>query len=433
MFIHTSKLPALLLRLLLLFAISTHAVAQQRGADPAYKPLTGGDYVTSKNYYLLTLFESLPEIKKILEKDEALQAIGKLKSDSLAAALTNCGSNGDCYIRQLQFSNTDIEKVADRLKAIYSASVEMRNLVRDHLLPSGAYLLFQQLPPAELLAKAWEQDATGINFTIAIYGAGQKPNYPLIDSISFTVKDPTNTYNRGYLSLLHNTSYLVHVSRSAKPVFFQAPLAAALLFLSMNERTQAADFEPMEKGENAAAIARIGKTDWSKYAYTLILVPGAGPDQPGVPLSAEGMIRCQLAARLYREGLAPFIVVSGGKVHPYKTSFCEATEMKKYLVETLKLPAAAIIIEPHARHTTTNMRNTARLMFRYGIPFENKPALTCTTRGQSLMIEKTLQERCRRELGTIPFKPGKRLSETELEFFALTDALQLNPKEPLDP
>jgi uncharacterized SAM-binding protein YcdF (DUF218 family) len=33
------------------------------------------------------------------------------------------------------------------------------------------------------------------------------------------------------------------------------------------------------------------------------------------------------------------------------------------MVEKLHVPANAILVEPHARHTTTNMRNTARLIF----------------------------------------------------------------------
>jgi len=106
--------------------------------------------------------------------------------------------------------------------------------------------------------------------------------------------------------------------------------------------------------------------------------------------------------------------------------------MKKYLVEKLHIPANAILIDPHARHTTTNMRNTVRLIHRYGIPFD-KPAITCTTRGQSAMIEKTLIDRCKRELNEIPYANGHRLSETEMEFYPRIEGLQINPHEPMDP
>ena len=101
-------------------------------------------------------------------------------------------------------------------------------------------------------------------------------------------------------------------------------------------------------------------------------------------------------------------------------------------MEQLHIPVNAILIDPHARHTTTNMRNTVRMMYRYGIPFD-KVALTCTTRGQSTMIEKTLIARCMKELNEAPYKPGNRISETEMEFYPLVEALQIYPREPMDP
>ncbi|MEI7670173.1 MAG: YdcF family protein, partial [Pseudomonadota bacterium] len=129
---------------------------------------------------------------------------------------------------------------------------------------------------------------------------------------------------------------------------------------------------------------------------------------------------------------APFIIPSGGKVHPYKTIYNEALEMKRFMMEKLQIPESAIIIDPHARHTTTNMRNSVRLMFRYGIPFD-KIGLVCTTRGQSNMVSSTLPDRCLRELKLVPYKNGKRLSETLSEFYPLKDALHINPLEPIDP
>ena len=200
----------------------------------------------------------------------------------------------------------------------------------------------------------------------------------------------------------------------------------------MNEREQAADFEPMTETENKAAYQRVKTIKWDAFKYSVIVVPGAGPDIPTVALSAEGMLRCRLAAIQYRKGMAPYILVSGGKVHPYKTKYCEATEMKKFLIDKLKIPENAIIIDPHARHTTTNMRNAARLIYRYGIPF-NKPGISCTTRGQSNMIGVTLIDRCLKELHEAPYRNGLRLSETEIEFYPLLEALHINPTEPIDP
>lgn len=419
---------------LFLFIVGQTGFAQNNHPDPRYKLISGNDYVQSKNYYLLTLFQELPDIKKLLDSDQFLKTMGAAKVDSINKALKTCERDGFCYTSSLKFSDAEIKIVGEKLKALYQSSNALGKLVKDHLVPSGAYILFQQLPADEMLVKAWMQDAEGVNFAIGVYAEGKKPNYPNIDSISFNTRDPrnNNTFLYNYVSLLYNTTSLVAQENKTQPSFFAPSLTAALRFIEINEREQASDFEPMTEGENKAAYERVKTVKWNNYKYSVIMLPGAGPEDPAVPLSAEGMLRCRLAAMQYHKGLAPFIVPSGGKVHPYKTKYCEATEMKKYLVEKMHVPVNAIIIEPHARHTTTNMRNTVRLMYRYGIPL-NKMGISCTTRGQSTMIEKTLIDRCLRELNEAPYKNGVRLSETEMEFYPLLDALHINPKEPMDP
>lgn len=394
--------------------------------DSHYRLIRGTSFVQSKNYYLLTLFEVLPEVKKMLAADRALKLLASNKADAVKSALKSCERDGLCYTGHLKFSTEEIKQVSDELKTLYKENNALGKLVKEHLIPSGAYVLFQNLPASDMLVKAWEQDAEGINYAIDVYAEGKKPNYPNIDSIAF------DTHHNGYVGLLYNAASLVAQENQSTSTFFNIPLTAALLFIEMNEREQAADYEPMTEGENKAAFDRVKSIQWDKYKYSLIMIPGAGPEEPTVPLSAEGMIRCRLAALQYQKGLAPFIVTSGGKVHPYKTKYCEAIEMKKYLVGKLHVPANAIFIDPHARHTTTNMRNTVRLIYRYGIPF-NKVALTCTTHGQSTMIERTLIDRCLKELNEAPYKNGNRLSETGMEFYPSVDALQINPREPLDP
>jgi hypothetical protein len=425
--------------LLLLSAMlfpASQLISQNNHPSVTYKLRSGNsnNYVQSKNYYLLTLFGELPNVKKMLAEDAVLKEMAKAKMDSIGYALKNCDRDGLCYTTKLKFSETDIKAVGDRLKQLWQPGNALDQLVKNHLVASGTYILFQNLPAADMLVKAWEQDAGGINFAIGVYAEGKKPNYPNIDSISFNTRDPrnNNVYLYNYVSLLYNTASLVLLENQANALFFVPSLTAALHFIEMNEREQAADFEPMEKGENKSAYDRIKTIKWNDYKYSVIMIPGAGPEEPNVALSAEGMLRCRIAAIQYQKGLAPFIVTSGGKVHPYKTKYCEATEMKKYLVEKLHIPASAIIIDPHARHTTTNMRNTVRLIYRYGIPFD-KPGITCTTRGQSTMISNTLIARCIKELNEAPYKNGNRLSETEMEFYPLLEALHINPTEPIDP
>jgi uncharacterized SAM-binding protein YcdF (DUF218 family) len=125
-------------------------------------------------------------------------------------------------------------------------------------------------------------------------------------------------------------------------------------------------------------------------------------------------------------------MVSGGMAHPYKTKYCEAVEMKNYLVNTLHIPANAVLAEPQARHTTTNVRNGVRLIYHYGMPF-NKPFITSTSASHSEYLANAMADRCMKELKYVPYKVGKRVNETTIELYPLIEALQINPLEPLDP
>lgn len=412
-------------------SLSSNVFAQGFSPDPTYNMVKGESYVAAKNYYLLTLCDALPQVKSLLSTDPVLRHIATAKQQRLSDAIKNCNKGGLCFTSVMKFSDDEIKQVGDRLFQLYAPGNALDKLVKQHLIPCGAYILLQNESPATLLKKAWEQDAAGINFTIGVYGEGKKANYPNIDSIGFNVKDTTSFYN-SYVTLLYNTASVISLEAANAPSFFSIPLAAALHFLELNEREQAADFEPTAEGENRLAVEKAKTLKWEQYPYSVILFPGAGPEERDVSLSAEAMLRMRLSALQYKNRQAPFIVVSGGKVHPYKTKVCEALEMKKYLVEKLGIPASAVIIEPHARHTATNLRNTVRLMYRYGFPM-TKAGLTCTTRFQSNMIENTLVDRCQKELNEVPYKVGKRLTETEVEFYPLLAALQINPTEPMDP
>jgi hypothetical protein len=172
---------------------------------------------------------------------------------------------------------------------------------------------------------------------------------------------------------------------------------------------------------------------WSRFPYSAILVPGSGPDSLEVRLSPKARQRLEAAVTRYRAQAAPFIIVSGGYVHPARTPYCEALEMKRALVEEYAIPASAIIIDPHARHTTTNVRNAARLMFRYGMPM-SKPGLIVTDEQQAASIAApAFDERNQRETGTIPYRDKQLLSPVEVTFAPSVDALQVGFEDPLDP
>lgn len=399
-------------------------LAAQDAPQQSYQLIKTRNEVQYKNYYLLTLFQQLPELNKMLKENSVLKKISDSKSEKINEALKNCKADISCYACALKFSPEEITAISQELSNSYHENNELGKLVSNHLIPSGCYTLYANETPKNLLLKAWEQDANAINHTIGVYVEGNKPNYPKIDSISFKLKDAAFaelTAANAWLALQGNNK-----------LFFEPAMQFAIQALELNERNDAADYEPMAKGVNLTAINQIKKTDWKKYPYSVILVPGAGPEEKEVALSPGGMIRCRLAALQYKKGVAPFIVVSGGRVHPYKTKFSEAYEMKKFLMEILQIPESAIIMEPHARHTTTNLRNCARLMFRYGMPID-KPGLACTVKSQSFYITDILPERCKKELGYYPYKNGKRLSDTESEFYINTTSLQIDFDEPLDP
>lgn len=201
--------------------------------------------------------------------------------------------------------------------------------------------------------------------------------------------------------------------------------------LEINGRDEAIRYEPLYKGANAAPFAKSRRINWNAYKYTSIMVPGSGPGKPGKTMDTMGMYRCGLAADMYNKGVAPFIIVSGGHVHPYKTPFCEAVEMKKYMVSKLGIPDSAVIIEPHARHTTTNIRNAVRLAYLFNMPAA-KPMLIVSDSFQSLAIEK-MAIRFMNEIGYLPYEGLERKSPTENVIMPDLRAWQQDPEDPLDP
>src|SRR5258705_9450640 len=106
--------------------------------------------------------------------------------------------------------------------------------------------------------------------------------------------------------------------------------------------------------------------------------------------------------------------------------------MKKYVMEKFKIPETSILVDPHARHTTTNFRNGARLAFRYRIP----TALALVTSSESHIASSSSDEfrtRCINELGYFPVEFIKRISPVEAEFKPSIASLFFDANDPLDP
>lgn len=151
------------------------------------------------------------------------------------------------------------------------------------------------------------------------------------------------------------------------------------------------------------------------------------------PLSPEAKMKMRLAARRYRDRLAPLIIVSGAYVSPSQTPFAEALEMKRELMRVYGIPERAILVDPYARHTTTNLRNAERLLFETGAPLD-RPILVTTTDYQSRYIEgQVFHDRCLRELGYLCFSDLKRLSLFDTSLRLPLVSLRRDARDPLDP
>lgn len=407
-----------------LIILSTTLMYAYTQVIPSYK-IIAPTSIETKNYYFISLLEHLPSAYKYIVNDPMLDSISKSKERALTVAVTP-----DEIITAFKFSPHEIDAIGNRLAALYQHGNILDSIMKQHIIPSGCYILLTKHLHGKALLKAiWEQDAKGMNEAIDIYAAGKKSEYPNIDSISFDVHNPY--YTKGILPACQQN---IEAITSANKAFFAIPLAAVQTMLDVNDRDLATDYEPLGKGVNQKSYAQITHTDWKKYPYVAILVLGAGPETLNTEISPFGRLRAAYAALLYKKHQAPFIIVSGGKVHPYHTPYCEAYEMKKYLMHHWGIPENAIIMEPFARHTTTNVRNAARIMIREGFPV-NQPALMTSSASHIDYVQDSNQfeKRCLKDLNMVPYRLGKRVSLRTIEFYPEYVALQINPLEPLDP
>jgi hypothetical protein len=396
-------------------------------AQPLRAPVRLEAPVQDKNFYLLSMLERTPEVRDAVKAEPALARIAAERLAALDKAVKTCDLNLDCYAAAFQWNDAQAKDAGHALAGLYRTSPAVRRLADGLFRESGMYVRYQSLAGDQLLDHALADCIQGINRMIDVYGLGRTPRSPAIDSIRYEVKSDAGRH------IVQNLAAMLEDGRGSLALFSSPSIRFALELMWLNHRDEAGRYEPMETGENAPAVRRIKSMDWAKYPYSVIVVPGAGNDLPGFRLSPEGKLRDEIAVKRFREGKAPFLLVSGGFVHPSQTEFAEAIEMKRDLMTRFGIPADAILIDPHARHTTTNMRNAARLMYRYGMPFDKK-ALVTTDLGQSQSIESpAFAKRCMDELGYVPQQILSRTSPFDLEFRPMLDSLQADPQDPLDP
>ena len=381
--------------------------------------------VAERDFYGLATMESDPAILQSMAADSELAAVRQQHANALAKALLEC-KDVPCMDRAMRWSDADIAAVGEALRQELAHDSAMQSYVKHILRGSGRFVLYEKEPDAQLLSSMWQDTAHTMNRIVDVYGDGVPPRYAHIDSMRYDPKSPT------YMEAVHAIGAMIALEDTAQMPFFFPEMKYAVMLLATNGRPDAARYEPLS-GENAAAVRRAKMIAWRSYPYTVIVVPGEGPEQPDVELSPLGRIRVEMAVRLFREGKAPFILVSGGNVHPMLTKFCEAIEMRKELITQWNIPADAILIDPYARHTTTNLRNAVREVIRYGIPTD-KPMLISSDQAQAGMILKpAFDVRCMTEMHLRPWLSLHVLSATEIEMMPNRDSLQEDASDPMDP
>lgn len=378
--------------------------------------------VQDKNFYLLSLFQRNPHVRRLLSQNKTLQQLAADKTLALKKAAT-CNDLG-CFDQLIRFDGPTIEVVATALQTLANRA-EFKQLAKNDLRPSGVFIKYADQSDVQMVVAAWKDAAWGMNRILSVYGLGKDPRYKAIDKVSYDVS--TETYRTLVKTKIEEIKF------SKAPLFFEPTLNFALKLLEINRRDEAGRYEPLEQGENRAALQNLSKIKWSDYPYSFILVLGSGGRDLTTTISPIGAQRTDVGAQLFLQHKAPLIIVSGGHVHPMQTPYCEAIEMKKYLMEKYKISEASILVEPHARHTTTNFRNAARLAFRYGIPTDLTALVTSSEDHIASSTSEEFRTRNLNELGYFPLEFIKRISPVEAEFKPSVASLFFDANDPLDP
>jgi len=113
--------------------------------------------------------------------------------------------------------------------------------------------------------------------------------------------------------------------------------------------------------------------------WPFLIVPGYTPRLGwSRGLHPEAAARLEQARIVVAAGLSSTIIVSGGAVHSDEN---EAVLMREWLLAHDVTPSA-VLVEPCARHTTTNMRNAGRMVLAAGA----REALVVTNGSQTYYL-----------------------------------------------
>ena len=141
------------------------------------------------------------------------------------------------------------------------------------------------------------------------------------------------------------------------------PIALALIELWLGSNTWVAnslvkslEWQQIPAGKLPTADAIVVLGGATKPAF---------PPRPAVDLSEEGD-RVLYGAQLYRDGKAPVVIASGGRIFWRGGGPSESADMAE-IMKTLGVPASAILQDPTSLNTHENAVNVQKIMKQRGI------------------------------------------------------------------
>lgn len=198
--------------------------------------------------------------------------------------------------------------------------------------------------------------------------------------------------------------------------FVPIPIVTALMLLLLssnswvaNSLVQSLEWQHIPKGAlpTADAIVVLGGATKSKF-----------PPRPSVDLSEAGD-RVLYGAQLYREGKAPFVIASGGRIDWRGGGPAESADMAEIL-KTLGVPDSAILQDPTSLNTYQNAVNVKKIITKRGI----RRVLLVTS---AMHMPRSLRIFQRLEIDTIPAPTDFLVTQQELaELNSSTQAILLN-------
>jgi hypothetical protein len=368
---------------------------------PASAEAVGDGVMATLSARLFPLLDAAghdPAALERIAKAPGMESVLRVRRERRAA----CGSDLVCRAQALLWSDRE----ADALR---------RAVVQAPGLPAA-----DDGPAAQV-----DREIAGINTIVRTYALGAIP--------TTAIDGPGTVSPQDHQARLQAADWIAETPRAGSAQRLDPSIDYALALLDVSDRIDAMDHEPLTGGANAAAMARARTLDWHRYRYTAMIVTGVGPEIEGEPLSPFGKYHLRLAARRFAQGDIAFILVTGGRAHPRATPFTEADEMRKALIDRYGVPPDAIIIEPYARHTTTNLRNASRLLARIGAPLEAETVIVCNPLQSAYIESAKFAERNAAELGYQPGKIVRRVSPSELVFRPSQASERVDPRDPLDP